>query len=147
MAPRLSLEAAFVRGDRDMVRRAFVNYFSNAVSHVDDNGYISITIANEGGFAILTVFNSGPLIPQASLELIWNSYYKVDPARNREFGGTGLGLAIARGIIARHGGSCSVANMKAPPPMGGASQGTEDLAGVAFSFRLPTIDPQEGTRD
>lgn len=128
-----------------MIRRAFVNYFSNAVSHVDENRYISISITNEGPSAVLTVFNSGPLIPQASLELIWNSYYKVDPARSREFGGTGLGLAIARGIVIRHGGSCSVANMKAPPPMGGALRGSGDLTGVAFSFRLPTIASGEQT--
>ena len=145
LTPGLSLEAACLRGDRDMIRRAFVNYFSNAVSHVDENRYISISITNEGPSAVLTVFNSGPLIPQASLELIWNSYYKVDPARSREFGGTGLGLAIARGIVIRHGGSCSVANMKAPPPMGGALRGSGDLTGVAFSFRLPTIASGEQT--
>jgi signal transduction histidine kinase len=135
--PILSLEKATVRGDKRMLRRAFVNYFSNAISHIDEHQALEISIATRGDegmgeVAELSIFNSGPRIPKKSLELIWNSYYKVDPARKREFGGTGLGLAIVRGIIARHEGQCSVTNIKAEG---------DAPAGVRFSFVVPKRGP------
>jgi signal transduction histidine kinase len=127
-----------------MLSRAFVNYFSNAISHIDERQILEISTATRsdeglGEVAELSIFNSGPRIPKKSLELIWNSYYKVDPARKREFGGTGLGLAIVRGIIARHGGQCSVMNLKAEGDM---------PAGVCFSFAVPKRGPpQAKTRE
>jgi two-component system, OmpR family, sensor histidine kinase VanS len=134
IVPGLSLEVAMVRGDRDMLRRAVVNYFSNAISHVDESRVVTISLYRAGGMAEFSVFNSGRHIPEESLDLIWTSYYKVDPARNREFGGTGLGLAISRGIISRHGGSCSVVNLGE-----GGSAGESRRNGVLFSFRIPAL--------
>jgi signal transduction histidine kinase len=135
--PVLSLEKATVRGDKRMLGRAFVNYFSNAISHIDEHQALAISVTTRrdeglGEVAELSIFNSGPRIPKKSLELIWNSYYKVDPARKREFGGTGLGLAIVRGIIARHGGQCAVENVKAQE---------DSPAGVRFSFIVPRRGP------
>lgn len=137
--PVLSLEPAAVHGDKRMLGRAFVNYFSNAISHIDDRQVLEISIATKsdkdlGEVAELSIFNSGPRIPKKSLELIWDSYYKVDPARKREFGGTGLGLAIVRGIITRHGGQCSVKNIKADG---------DKPAGVRFSFIVPKRRPPQ----
>jgi signal transduction histidine kinase len=135
--PVLSLGPAAVRGDKRMLRRAFVNYFSNAISHIDEHQTLEISVATRsdrdlGEVAELSIFNSGPRIPKKSLELIWNSYYKIDPARKREFGGTGLGLAIVRGIISRHRGQCSVENVKARG---------DSPAGVRFSFLVPQLGP------
>jgi signal transduction histidine kinase len=135
----LSLEPAAVHGDKRMLGRAFVNYFSNAISHIDEHQVLEISIAARsdkdlGEVAELSIFNSGPRIPKKSLELIWDSYYKVDPARKREFGGTGLGLAIVRGIITRHGGQCSVKNIKADG---------DKPAGVRFSFIVPKRRPPQ----
>jgi signal transduction histidine kinase len=129
--PELRLESAPARGDRRMIARAFVNYLSNAVSHIDEEGKLAVSVSPmEGGGASLSIYNSGPWIPAKSLELIWDSYYKVDASRKREFGGSGLGLAIVRGIIARHGGSCSVKNEDARDG---------HPRGVSFGFILPPI--------
>jgi Signal transduction histidine kinase len=138
--PALDLESIEVRGDRRMLARAFVNFFSNAISHIDENRAISIRVERMsdetlGDAARLSIFNSGAWIPKNSLDLIWNSYYKVDPSRKREFGGTGLGLAIVRGIIARHGGQCSVENLEAEGDL---------PRGVLFSFAIPTSGPAQG---
>jgi two-component system, OmpR family, sensor histidine kinase VanS len=124
--PELSLERCAVNGDRRMLGRAFVNYFSNAISHIDGKKKLVISVSRNGA---LSIYNSGPWIPAKSLELIWDSYYKVDPSRKREFGGTGLGLAIVRGIVSRHGGSCWVENVEA---------GGGHPRGVRFGFAIPT---------
>ncbi|MDA8427602.1 MAG: ATP-binding protein [Treponema sp.] len=118
-----------VRADRPRVRRAVVEYLSNALSHLDEERRLEVEVAAADGMAELAVFNSGEAIPEGALELIWKSYYRVDSSRSRDFGGTGLGLAIVRGIAARHGGTCGARNLE-------AAEGRP--RGVRFFLRLPS---------
>lgn len=131
--PELALEESSIRGDKGMLGRAFVNYLSNAISHLDEHRRLAIDLSRQGDGVELSIFNSGPWIPEKALELIWQSYYKVDPSRKREFGGTGLGLAIVRGIISRHDGTCSVENLEAEG---------DKPRGVRFAFWVPCGGPK-----
>jgi signal transduction histidine kinase len=126
--PELRRSPARVTADRPKIRRAIVNYLTNALSHLDGDLRLEIEVEAKDGMAALSIFNSGEPIPEESLELIWNSYYRIDSARSRDFGGTGLGLAIVKGIVARHEGRCEAINVEA----------TEARPrGVCFSMRLP----------
>jgi two-component system sensor histidine kinase BaeS len=60
------------------------------------------------GWAQVTVVDSGEGIPEEELEHIFDRFYRVDKARERENGGTGLGLAIAKEFIQAHGGTVQV---------------------------------------
>ncbi len=44
----------------------------------------------------LSVLDRGPGIPEASLDAVFEPFYRLEGSRNRNTGGTGLGLAIAR---------------------------------------------------
>ena len=50
----------------------------------------------------MTVFNSGSSIPDEDLPRVWESFYKVDKARTREYGGTGIGLSVVAAIMKAH---------------------------------------------
>lgn len=119
-----------VNADRPKIRRAIVNYLTNALAHLDDLRRIDLDIEARDGWTGFELFNSGEPIPEEALELIWNSYYRIDSARSRHFGGTGLGLAIVKGIADRHGGRCEVRNLEAE---------ADRPRGVCFSFWLPSV--------
>jgi len=65
-----------------------------------------------GGWVQIAVEDSGEGIPEEELEHIFDRFYRVDKARERENGGTGLGLAIAKEFIQAHGGVIQVQSKK-----------------------------------
>jgi len=70
---------------------------NNATSSLQSDGWVQVTVVD-----------SGEGIPEKELEHIFDRFYRVDKARERENGGTGLGLAIAKEFIQAHGGVIQV---------------------------------------
>jgi signal transduction histidine kinase len=56
------------------------------------------------------VLDSGVGIEEAKLNRIFEPFFRVDEARNRESGGHGLGLAIAASAVRRHDGRITASN-------------------------------------
>jgi two-component system sensor histidine kinase CpxA len=50
------------------------------------------------------VEDEGPGVPEEDLSKLFDSFYRVDAARQRDTGGYGLGLSIARRAVVQHGG-------------------------------------------
>lgn len=96
-----SLELAV---DPDLMARAVQNLLSNAVKYGKDGKQIRICLQERDGI-VLSVTNYGLIIPEESLDMIFERFYRVEGARSPQTGGTGLGLNIAREIIVLHGGS------------------------------------------
>jgi len=108
--------------DIDQIRQVITNYVTNAIHHCGVNhsgvnhcnGGMKVEIKTErteAGRLKVTVFNTGEHIPEESLPHIWESFYKVDKARTREYGGTGLGLYIVSQIITNHNGKFGAENV------------------------------------
>ena len=100
--------AVNVYGDRDMLQRAISNLLSNALRHTTRGETIVIRLVNEDGSVCVEVCNPGPAIEATHLPHLFERFYRVDPARNRDGEGTGLGLAIVKAIAKVHGGSVGV---------------------------------------
>ena len=92
-------EPIYVWADEFKVEEVFMNYFSNAVNHCSGKKVIDITIEPAERNVRVSVFNTGEPIPEASVEHIWEKFYKVDKARTREYGGSGVGLSIVKAIM------------------------------------------------
>ena len=66
-------------------------------------GIIRLTLSRQGRHAQLSVSNPGSPIPPQDRERIFQRFYRVDQARERN-GSFGLGLAIAQAIVTDHKG-------------------------------------------
>jgi signal transduction histidine kinase len=92
-----------VRGDPDELARVVRNLLDNAERHAATT--ISVTLAPEGGDAVLAVADDGPGVPAGAEDQIFERFTRVDRSRSRDSGGTGLGLAIAKEIVEAHQGT------------------------------------------
>jgi len=91
--------------DQNLLYRAFLNLFINAVQAMPDGGTLSVTSSfhPDGKENILIIVkDTGVGISKEKLPMIFTPFYTD---KNR---GTGLGLAIAQNIIEEHNGSISV---------------------------------------
>ena len=89
----------YVWADEFKVEEVFMNYFSNGVNHCSGKKVIDVTIEKNEDKVRVSVFNTGEPIPEASIDHIWDKFYKVDKARTREYGGSGVGLSIVKAIM------------------------------------------------
>lgn len=110
----LAIEPAWVRGDPGRIRQLGLILLDNALKFTPSGGRIAVTVARQGGHAVLRVRDRGPGIDPLDLPHLFDRFYRADRARHGE--GTGLGLAIGRWIVVAHGGEIRAANA----PDGGA---------------------------
>lgn len=99
-----------IRGDEDLVQRMVVNLMENAIKHTPSGGMVNVRTTAEEHSVRIDVHDSGPGIPPALHEKIFERFVRADPTRgaSRQTGtngsGAGLGLPIARWIAEAHGG-------------------------------------------
>ncbi|PKN12910.1 MAG: two-component sensor histidine kinase [Deltaproteobacteria bacterium HGW-Deltaproteobacteria-4] len=99
----------FIRADQMHLHRALLNFVTNAVKYTPEGGEITLTLAlNAANEAQIHVRDTGMGIPAEHLPHIFERFYRVDEARNRNIGGTGLGLSIVKAIISAHQGRIRV---------------------------------------
>jgi signal transduction histidine kinase len=96
--------AALVRADADGVDRLVAVLVDNACKYAGRGGAVEVTVAVAGGRVVLTVDDSGPGIPVAHRDLVFDRFHRADASP----GGTGLGLAIADAVVRASSGAWSV---------------------------------------
>lgn len=87
-----------VTGDADALLRVASGLIENALKYEPENGHIAVTLENRGRKTVLTVENSGAVIPPEDLPHIFERFYRSDKARTSRQG-HGLGLAIIKRTV------------------------------------------------
>jgi two-component system OmpR family sensor kinase len=101
-----------VLGDAAHLRQVIDNLLANAYRHTPPGAAVSVALKQVADEALLTVADSGPGIPPAERERIFDRFFRPDGARSRDRGGTGLGLAIVQAIVTAHHGQVSVRDVQ-----------------------------------
>lgn len=102
-------EEIFIRADQMHLHRALLNFVTNAIKYTPERGEVTLILAlNSDNEARIHIRDTGIGIPAAHLPHIFERFYRVDEARNRNIGGTGLGLSIVKAIIDAHQGRVRV---------------------------------------
>ncbi len=114
-----------VLSDDYLWEQVLQNYLSNAFHHVSAEGTVRVSGEKIGDGVRITVFNTGEAIPEASMEKLWDKFYKVDKARTRAYGGSGIGLSIVKAAMDNLGGTCAARNTE------GGVEFIADLPGCA----------------
>jgi two-component system sensor histidine kinase CpxA len=101
-----------VMGEADLIRSAIENVVRNALKYSHSNTTVEIRLIRcpGNGTATIAVQDEGPGVPGEMLRHIFEPFYRVDEARDRQTGGAGLGLAITHRIVILHGGTIAAAN-------------------------------------
>ncbi|MDX2034130.1 MAG: ATP-binding protein [Blastocatellia bacterium] len=123
----LQCDECRVEGNAELLRRAIENGVRNAVRYTGEATEVEVALRRVGAEAQLTVRDHGAGVPEASLPQLFEPFYRVADARDRQTGGIGLGLSITDRAIRFHGGSVRAEN--AP---GG---------GLRITLALPVVRP------
>jgi signal transduction histidine kinase len=111
-----SLESALLDGDPQLVERLVVNLVDNAMRHNVAGGRVEVsTVAAGDGRAVLRVTNTGPVVPAAEMDRLFQPFQRLDPRRLHHDDGHGVGLSIVRAVAKAHGASVTAR----PRPEGG----------------------------
>jgi heavy metal sensor kinase len=97
-----------VNGDEILLRQTLNNLVSNAIRYCKPGGRIDIAARRRGPDVEVTFVNAAEPIPAEARDRIFDRFYRLDAARNRESEGTGLGLSLAREIARAHGGDLTL---------------------------------------
>jgi two-component system sensor histidine kinase TctE len=128
---------ALVLGSALLLRELVSNLVGNALHYTPAGGTVTLRVQPEGpqdgaGPAVLLqVEDSGPGIPQAERELVFQPFYR---ALGTAVDGSGLGLAIVAEIARQHGAQVALDDARDPAHLpAGASPGAR------FTLRLPAV--------
>ena len=96
-----------VKGDSDKLKQVVLNLLSNAIKYTPSGGDITMTAEGTNGEIQIQVSDTGIGIPQESVPLVFEKFYRV-PNSEQSAQGSGLGLSICKRIVEAHQGIIEV---------------------------------------
>ena len=133
MVVTLAPDLPLVQADQILLNQVLANVVGNAVRYAGPAAKIEVAAAPVAGGIEISVTDTGPGIPAALLDHVFEKFVRAASDRADGGEGAGLGLAIAKGIVEAHGGT-----IRAESPVPGRS------GGVRIAFTLP-LGEGEGT--
>ena len=115
--------------DRQRLTQAWMQLAQNATQHTSEGDQIAIGSWRSGADVELWVGDSGPGVPDAQQEALFEGFSR-GPGERRDGGHFGLGLPIVRAIAQAHDGTVTVAG--------------NALGGALFTIRIPVVPIDDG---
>ncbi len=98
----VALAAAPVTGDASLAESLVANLLDNAIRHNLPGGQVEISTSLTAAGAVVSVGNTGTVIPPDAVEDLFQPFRQLGTQRTRRGAGHGLGLAIVRAIADAH---------------------------------------------
>jgi PAS domain S-box-containing protein len=110
--------------DAGRLSQVVQNLVSNSIKFSPKGSAVQIYFGRNGEQAEIRVTDSGPGIPEAERELVFDRFRQLDNEVEEKIKGSGLGLAICKAIVEKHGGTIGVISQTGQ--------------GSTFWFKVPT---------
>ncbi|QHE74203.1 sensor histidine kinase [Rhodococcus sp. WAY2] len=85
--------------DPERLGQVLGNLLDNALRHTPGGGRVEVTAEQRPELLVIEVTDTGDGIAAEHLPHLFERFYRVDAARDREHGGAGIGLAIAKALV------------------------------------------------
>jgi two-component system, OmpR family, heavy metal sensor histidine kinase CusS len=93
-----------ISADRPLLIQVLQNLIGNATKYNLPTGWVRIEAGYRERLVFVSISNRSNDIPASERAVIFDRFYRGDPARNKQVEGLGLGLSLAREIVYAHGG-------------------------------------------
>jgi signal transduction histidine kinase len=91
-----------------LVERLVANLVDNALRHNVQGGRVEVVTRSSDGAPVLTVFNTGPVVPASAVDRLFQPFQRLGADRAGHTEGLGLGLSIVQAIADAHDASLAV---------------------------------------
>ena len=115
LAIQADLAPAPAAGDPRLAERLIANLADNALRHNAPGGHVEVVTAIRDSRAVLSVVNTGPVVPAAAVDRLLRPFQRLGADRTGHGDGLGLGLSIVQAIAQAHAAALAVS----PQPGGG----------------------------
>ena len=111
--PAAGEQNTILEGNPTLLTEMVRNLVDNAIAYTPENGRVTLRLLTDrfSGVLVLLVEDSGPGIPEAERELVFQPFYR---ALGTNVDGSGLGLAIVLEIASQHDEAISIEDTEAP---------------------------------
>jgi signal transduction histidine kinase len=96
---------AQLAGNSAGLRSLLLNLLDNALRYTPAQGTVAFDLTTESNSLVMQVTDSGPGIPPAERERVFDRFYRIPGSAAQ---GSGLGLAIVKRVVEMHGGEIQV---------------------------------------
>ena len=97
-----------LKGNKQDIEHIVSTLLDNAIKHSEVGKDVEVELFQEKNNNIINVKNCGEPIPKDQQDKIFERFYRVDKARNRDEKRYGLGLAIAKSTVLKYNGKIDV---------------------------------------
>jgi signal transduction histidine kinase len=97
-----------IQGDRDLLFQVFSNLLDNAIKYTPEAGRIWISVADQPNQIQVSISDSGPGIPLAARDKVFERFYRLEESRSTP--GNGLGLSLVAAIVHLHYGQVELSD-------------------------------------